>query len=223
MPSLLRRSVAEGLGTFALVFFSCGAAAVAPLPGAGYGLLGVALVNAVVYGVMLTATIGISGGYLNPAISLALLSVRRIDLRTTACYVVAQLIGAVLGAYLLTLVLPASIARIGTLGTPMLGNAISYSDGIVLEAVFTFFLASAVFGAGAASDGSRGGGVAVGLVLFFGMMVGGTFTGAAMNPARAFAPALVGHNWFAQPVWWIGPIVGGIVAAQLWGRVILKK
>jgi aquaporin Z len=114
------------------------------------------------------------------------------------------------------------MVRVGTLGTPALANAMSLTGGILLEAVLTFFLVSAVFGTAVSSEAPKVGGFGIGLVLLFDILVGGTLTGAAMNPARAFGPALVSGTWYAQPVWWIGPIVGGIVAAQLWERVLLK-
>jgi aquaporin Z len=89
--------------------------------------------------------------------------------------------------------------------------------------VLTFFLRSAVMGTAVADGAPKVGGFGIGLVLFFDILVGGTLTGAAMNPARAFAPALATGNWFAQPVWWAGPILGAVVAAVLWEKVILRK
>jgi len=223
MAALFRRSVAEALGTFALIFFGCGAVVMGSLPGAGFGLLGVALVHAVVLGVMITATMHISGGHLNPAVTLGLWSAKRVDAPTAMAYLLAQLIGGALGALVLRYLFPPGITELGTLGTPMLANAVSVPRGILIEAALTFFLVSAVFGTAVSPDAPKVGGFGIGLVLFFDIMVGGTMTGAAMNPARAFGPALVSGNWFAQPVWWVGPILGGIVAAQLWERVLLKK
>lgn len=223
MTSLPRRAVAEALGTFGLIFFGCGAVVVSSLPGASYGLLGVALVHAVVLSVMITATMAISGGHLNPAVTIGLLSVKRIDAKTAGVYVVAQLIGAALGALTLRLVFPSGIVRVGTLGTPVLANAMTMMDGILLEAVLTFFLVSAVFGTAVSSDAPKVGGFGIGLVLLFDILIGGTLTGSAANPARAFGPALVSGTWYAQPVWWIGPILGGIAAAWLWDKVLLKK
>lgn len=223
MTSLPRRAVAEALGTFGLVFFGCGAVVMSSIPGAGYGLLGVALAHAIVLSVMITATMNISGGHLNPAVTIGLWSVKRVDTATAGAYVLAQVAGGVLGAFTLRQVLPAGIARIGTLGTPVLANAMGLSDGIILEAVLTFFLVSAVFGTVVSPDAPKVGGFGIGMVLLFDILVGGTMTGSAANPARAFGPALVTGTWYAQPVWWIGPILGGVVAAQLWERVLLKK
>lgn len=223
MTSLPRRAVAEALGTFGLIFFGCGAVVVSTLPGASYGLLGVALVHAVVLSVMITATMAISGGHLNPAVTIGLLSVKRIDAKTAGVYVLAQLVGAALGALTLRLVFPSGVVRVGTLGTPVLANAMTMMDGILLEAVLTFFLVSAVFGTAVSSDAPKVGGFGIGLVLLFDILIGGTLTGSAANPARAFGPALVSGTWYAQPVWWIGPILGGIAAAWLWDKVLLKK
>ncbi|MFN8652378.1 MAG: aquaporin [Gemmatimonadales bacterium] len=223
MTSLPRRATAEALGTFGLVFFGCGAVVVNSIPGAGYGLLGIALAHAIVLSVMISATMNISGGHLNPAVTIGLWSVKRVDTATAGVYVVAQLAGGVLAAFILQNILPAGMGKIGTLGTPSLANGFTLPGAIAFEAILTFFLVSAVFGTAVSSEAPKIGGFGIGLVLLFDILVGGTLTGAAMNPARAFAPALVSGTWYAQPVWWIGPIVGGILAAQLWERVLLKK
>lgn len=223
MTSLPRRAVAEALGTFGLIFFGCGAVVVSSIPGAAFGLQGIALVHAIVLSVMISATMAVSGGHLNPAVTIGLLSVKRIDAKSAGVYVLAQLIGAALGALTLRMVFPDGMVRVGTLGTPVLANSMNIVDGILLEALLTFFLVSAVFGTAVNSEAPKIGGFGIGLVLFFDIMVGGTLTGAAMNPARAFGPALISGTWFAQPVWWVGPILGGVVAALLWDKVILKK
>ncbi|HXG44915.1 MAG TPA: aquaporin [Gemmatimonadales bacterium] len=223
MPSLTRRVVAEGVGTFALVFFGCAAVLVNVYPGAKYDLLGIALVHAVVLGVMITATMNISGGHLNPAVTIGLWSGRRIDGRTAAAYVAVQLLAGVLAAFAVRLLVPANVSRIGTLGTPAIASTMTLGAAIALEAVLTFFLVFAVYGTAVAPTAPKVGGFGIGLVLFFDIMIGGPLTGAAMNPARAFGPALVSGTWFAQVVWWVGPIVGGVVAAQVWERVLLAE
>jgi aquaporin Z len=223
MHKLSGRLAAELIGTFALIYFGCGAVITRTIVSGQNNLLGVALVHAIVLGVMITATMNVSGGHLNPAVTLGLLSIGKIDTRSAGAYIGAQLAGATLGALVLKYTLPAGVVAVGTLGTPALANSVNLFGAIELEAVLTFFLMSAVMGTAVASDAPKVGGFAIGLVLFFDIMVGGTFTGAAMNPARAFGPALVSGTWYAQPVWWVGPIVGAILAAQLWQRVILKK
>jgi MIP family channel proteins len=223
MHKLPARLTAEALGTFALIFIGCGAVIASSLPGAGFGLLGIALAHALVLGVMVTATMNISGAHINPAVTIGMMLIRRISPRDGVAYIVAQLAGAVLGAYTLKLVIPGGILALGTMGTPALANAMSFPTAIGLEAVLTFFLMSAVMGTAVAEEAPKVGGFGIGLTLVFDILVGGPLTGAAMNPARAFAPALLSGTWYAQLVWWIGPIIGAVVAAVLWEKVILRR
>lgn len=223
MPKLSARLAAEALGTFALVFIGCGAVVSSTMPGTGFGLLGIALAHAMVLGVMVTALMNVSGAHFNPAVTIGLLTVRRISPRDGLAYIAAQLAGAVLAVYTLKLVLPGALTALGTLGTPALSQSMSMGKAIGLEAVLTFFLMSAIIGTAVAEGAPKVGGFGIGLVLLFDILVGGPFTGAAMNPARAFAPALASGTWFAQPVWWVGPIIGAVVAAVLWERVILRR
>ena len=221
MPSQTRRAVAELLGTFGLVFF--GAGAVVTSGTGGFGLLGVALVHAIVLSVMVSSTMAISGGHLNPAVTLGFLATRRIDGRSAALYIVAQLIGAALAGLALKALLPGPMLRATIAGTPQLAGTITVPLAIGLEALLTFFLVSAVFGTAVNPEAPKIGGFGIGLTLFFDIMVGGTFTGAAMNPARAFGPALTSGVWVGHAVYWIGPIIGGVLAALLWDKVILAK
>ena len=223
MASLIRRSVAEAFGTFGLIFFGAGAVIASVFPGAGYGLLGVALVHAIVLSVMITATMSISGGHLNPAVTIGLLTARRITVQTALVYIVAQLIGAVLAALALKMLLPSQVVRGALSGVPTIASTMTAGKAIALEAMLTFFLVSAVFGTAVSPDAPKVGGFGIGLVLFFDIMIGGPLTGAAMNPARAFGPAVASGTWTGQGIWWIGPIVGGVIAALLWDRVLLPK
>jgi MIP family channel proteins len=223
MPSLLRRSLAEAFGTYAFVFIGAASVAERSAPGAAYGLLGIALAHATALSVMITATMAISGGHLNPAVTLGLLAARRTTARTAAAYIPAQLIGAVLGALTLKQVFPPAGLRAESLGTPSLAANVTFAHAISLEAILTFFLVSAVFGTCVNSEAPKVGGFGVGLVLLFGILVGGPFTGAAMNPARAFGPALVAGQWVAHAVYWIGPILGALVAALLWEHLLLPR
>jgi aquaporin Z len=223
MRSLLRRSVAEGLGTFALVFIGVGAVASHYFPTGGFGLFGIAVAHGLVLSVMVTATLPISGGNLNPAVTLGLLAARRTTPAAAAVYIVAQLIGAVLAALLLKALYPIGVMKTISLGTPTIANSVTGNQAIAIEAILTFFLVSAVFGTAVNPDAPKVGGFAIGLVLVFDILAGGALTGAAMNPARAFGPALVSGQWVAQPVYWVGPILGGIAAALLWEYVLLPK
>ena len=221
MPSLFRRSVAEALGTFGLVFIGVGSVASKYYPDANYGIFGIATAHAIVLSVMVTATMAISGGHLNPAVTIGLLVARRTTARTAAAYIVAQLTAAVLAALAIKAIFPVGVTRPIALGTPALAGNIQLPQAIALEAVLTFFLVSAVFGTCVNPEAPKVGGFGVGLVLLFDILVGGPLTGAAMNPARAFGPALVAGQWVAHAVYWVGPILGGIVAALLWEYVLL--
>lgn len=223
MSSLLRRSIAEALGTFALVFIGVGAVASKFFPDANFGVQGIAIAHAIVLSVMVTATMPISGGHLNPAVTIGLLVARRTNGRSAAAYIVAQLIGAVLAALAVKAIFPLGVTRPIALGTPAIAGNIQLGQAIALEAILTFFLVSAVFGTCVNPEAPKVGGFGIGLVLLFDILVGGPLTGAAMNPARAFGPALVANQWVAHGVYWIGPILGGIIAALLWEHVLLPK
>ncbi len=223
MPSLPRRAVAELVGTFGLVFIGAGSVMMSTYAGTNYGLLGIALAHAVVLSVMVTATMNISGGHLNPAVTVGFIVTRRIDAISAITYLLAQLAGAVLAAALLHYFIPANLSRVGALGTPLISGNVTLGMAIGLEAVLTFFLVSAVFGTVVAVDAPKVGGFGVGLVLLFDILVGGPLTGAAMNPARAFGPALVSGTWTGHVAYWAGPLLGGIVAALLWDLVLLRE
>lgn len=224
MPSLGRRLVAEALGTFGLVFIGAAVVVVnGGFPNSGIGLLGIALAHALVLSIMVTATMTISGGHLNPAVTVGLLIARRIAPPYAAAYIVTQLVSACAAALLVKLLLPAGAVRGALLGVPVIASSVSLSQAIGLELVLTFFLVSAVFGTAVSPDAPRVGGFGIGLVLLFDILVGGPLTGAAMNPARAFGPALVQGQWVGHGVYWIGPLLGGILAAVLWEHVLLPK
>jgi MIP family channel proteins len=172
---------------------------------------------------MVTATMNISGGHLNPAVTVGFVVTRRIDAISAVTYLLAQLAGAVLAAALLQYFIPANVSRVGALGTPLIAGNITLATAIGLEAVLTFFLVSAVFGTVVAVDAPKVGGFGIGLVLVFDILVGGALTGAAMNPARAFGPALMSGTWVGHAAYWVGPLLGGIVAALLWDKVLLRE
>jgi MIP family channel proteins len=224
MPSLARRLTAEALGTFGLVFVGAAVVVVnGGFPNSGIGLLGIALAHAVVLSVMITATMTISGGHLNPAVTIGLLVGRRIDPVSAAAYIVAQLAAACVAALLVKLLLPHMAVRSALLGVPVIANSVTLGQAIGIELVLTFFLVSAVYGTAVSPDAPRVAGFGIGLVLLFDILVGGPLTGAAMNPARAFGPAVVAKQWVGHLVYWIGPIAGGVLAALLWEYVLLPR
>lgn len=221
MPMLARRATAEIFGTFTLVFFGCGAVVMDSFPGARYGLIGIAMVHAIALSVAVSATMGISGGHLNPAVTVGMLTARRISPGDAGVYIVSQLAGALFAVAVAKWMMPSSIGDLVAWGTPSLNPAATLSRGIATEAVLTFFLMSAVMGTAIAKNAPRIGGFGIGLTLLFAIMVGEPLTGAALNPARAFAPALLSGSMTAQVVYWIGPILGAVIAALVWDRVLL--
>jgi MIP family channel proteins len=224
MPSLARRLVAEALGTFGLVFVGAAVVVVnGGFPNSGIGLLGIALAHAVVLSVMITATMTISGGHLNPAVTIGLLATRRIGPGSALAYIVAQLAAAVLAAFLVKALLPVAAVRNALVGVPVIAGSITLGQAIGLELILTFFLMFAVYGTAVSPDAPRVGGFGIGLVLLFDILVGGPLTGAAMNPARAFGPAVVSGEWVGHIVYWAGPIVGALLAALLWEYFLLPR
>ncbi|HEU5305308.1 MAG TPA: aquaporin [Gemmatimonadales bacterium] len=224
MPALGRRLVAEALGTFGLVFVGAAVVVVnGGFPNSGIGLLGIALAHAVVLSVMVTATMTISGGHLNPAVTVGLLVARRIDPASAAAYIATQLVAACLAALTVKLLLPPGAVRAALLGVPVIASSVTLGKAIGIEAVLTFFLVSAVFGTAVSPDAPRVAGFGIGLVLLFDILVGGPLTGAAMNPARAFGPAAIAGQWLGHVVYWVGPLIGGIVAALLWEHLLMPK
>jgi aquaporin TIP len=224
MPPLGRRLVAEAFGTFGFVFVGSAVVVVnGGFPNSGIGLLGIALAHAVALSVLITATMTISGGHLNPAVTLGLFIARRIDAVSAVAYIVTQLAAACAGALLVKALLPPGAVRSALLGVPVIASSVTLGQAIGIEAVLTFFLVSAVFGTAVSPDAPRVAGFGIGLVLLFDILVGGPLTGAAMNPARAFGPAAVSGQWLGHVVYWVGPLAGGVVAALLWEYVLLPK
>jgi len=221
--SLYRRAAAEAFATFGFVFIGCGAVVAAGLPNTNFGLLGIAFAHAIGLGVMVTLTMNISGGHVNPAVTIGLLAGRRIGVRDALVYIGAQVAGAIFAAWLVSTLMPPEAVSAAALGTPQLQNGITFTKGVALEAVLTFFLMSAVYGSAVAPTAPKVGGFAIGLTLLFDILVGGNLTGAAMNPARALGPAVVSGTFLGQAVYWIGPILGALVATVLWEQVLIKK
>ena len=220
-----KQMVAEFIGTFALCFIGAGAVCTNQATNGGLGLLGVALAHGTVLAVMISALGHISGGHFNPAVTLSVLAANKISANRAGSYVVSQLAGAVAAGYLLTCVLPTSAWEAARLGTPNLAPGISLLQGTLIEVVLTFFLVLTVFGTAVDPKGSWNAiaGFGIGTVLVFDILVGGPFTGAAMNPARAFGPALVFGQWDNHLAYWAGPIIGGVFAGLVYTSVFLGK
>ena len=219
---LIRPLTAEFFGTYALVFAGTAAAVTDNFPGAKYGILGIAIAHGLILAFGITATLGISGAHLNPAVTLGFLAARKMEIQTALAYIVTQIVAGVAGAYSSRFLIPNNVGRIVSNGVPQISSSSTFGQALALEAVMTFFLMSAVMGTIVNPKAPKLGGLWVGLTLLVMILVGGPITGAALNPARAFGPAMVSGVWTAQLAYWIGPIVGAIVAALLWDKVLLK-
>ena len=218
-------AVAEFCGTFALCFIGAGVICTNQWTGGMVGLLGIAVAHGTVLAVMISSLGHISGGHFNPAVTVAAFTAGKVNGDQALAYIMAQLSGGVVAGYLLTLIVPEAIWRSVHLGTPALGMGLNIVQGVLLEMVLTFFLVLAVFGTAVDPKGSWNAiaGFGIGTVLIFDILVGGPLTGAAMNPARAFGPALASGFWEHHLVYWLGPLLGGILAAMLYNRVFLGK
>jgi len=215
----LRAPAAEFIGT--ALFVLVGAGSVIANQGSAGGVA-IALANGIGLALAVTIMLPISGGHINPAVSFALWLGKQIDAMTLGRYVLAQLLGAIVGALLIKATFPASAVRMSSLGTPQVAGSMGLFSAIALEALFTFFLVSAVYGTVVSPQAQRVAGFAIGLVvLVCALGGGGALTGAVMNPARAFGPALVSWDWHAQAVYWIGPLLGAAAAAGLWRYLLL--
>lgn len=219
---LVRPVVAELVGTALFVFVGAASVVTTAATPASAGLI-VALAHGIAMGVVVTATLRISGGHHNPAVTLALFAIRKVDGRRAAAYIAAQLVGAIIAAALIKGLFPAGAARATNLGTPFLAAQVTLVQGILIEAVLTFFLMSAVLGTAVSPEAPKVGGFGIGLAITASALAAGPLTGAALNPARAFGPALVSLEFHAQVVYWIGPIIGAVLAAGLWKLVLLPK
>src|SRR2546421_9333574 len=226
MPKQLRPLAAEFVGTLLFVFL--GAGSVVALVGAGataasIGSLGVALAHGVAMAIIVSMTMSISGGHMNPAVTFGAWIANRIGGRLAWQYIGAQVAGAIAGAALVKTVLPRAAVGLALVGTPRLGNDVTFIQGVWIEAILTFFLVSAVFGTAVSPGAPQIGGFGIGLAIFVDALVGGDLTGAMMNPARAFGPALINVSLNGQAVYWIGPLLGAAVAAALWKAVLLPR
>jgi MIP family channel proteins len=212
---------AEFLGTFLVVFFAAGALAVDPwLKTAGepaLGTLGAALAYGLAVATMTEIAAPISGGHLNPAISLGMWATRRMGTWRLFGYVLVQLGAAVAAAQALTAVMPESAWQAAGLGTPSLASSLTRAQGMALEAVLTFAVALVFFRTTRTSG--RASGWAVGAAVAAAALVALPVTGAALNPARAFGPALIASHWANHGVWWVGPLAGGVLGAWVAGAL----
>jgi aquaporin NIP len=207
-----RRATAEALGTFFLVLIGPGAAAVDAFTGGAVTHVGVALAFAFVVCAMVAAIGHLSGAHINPGVTLALWSVRRFPGRDVAPYIGAQCLGATAAAGALRTVL----GNAGHLGATL--PAVGAWPAMLVEGLLSFALMFVIMAVAtdprATASGSATPPLAIGLTVGFCALMGGPLTGASMNPARSFGPALVSGAWAGHWVYWLGPLAGMLAAAR---------
>ena len=211
-PSLARRCLAEAVATFALVFAGCGAIVLDHERGGSLGQTGIAASFGLVIMVMIYATGHLSGAHINPAVTIAFSVTRHFPVRDAAAYIPSQLAGAVAGAALLRLVWHDSPARLGAT-VPSLGAG----SALVYEVVLTVFLMFVIVAVATDTRAvGAGAAIAIGGTVALDALFGGGVTGASMNPARSFGPALVASEWHDFWIYVVGPCVGAVVGAVLY-------
>jgi MIP family channel proteins len=222
MNENMKQMLAELIGTFTLVFIGTGAGALATASGGG--IVGVALAHGLALTVIVYAWGPISGAHVNPAVTFGIALAGKMDWTKALQYWVAQLVGAAIAGYTLSYLLTgtANIIDGATTGT------LTYTDParvIILEAILTFFLVIAVFGSAVAGRNGNAFGIAIGFVLAMDILCGGKLTGASMNPARTFGPALALGREHLAYFWMyvVGPLVGGGIAGVLYGSLFLDQ
>lgn len=206
--------IAEFIGTFALIFIGAGALAI----GEG-GLVGVALAHGLVIVAFAYAYGHISGTHINPAVTLGLLIAGEIQFVAAIGYWIVQFLGGILGAVVLNAVLP----NPGDLGVTILSENVGVGQGLVVEIVLTFFLVNTIFNTAVSGKAGNFAGLAIGLTLVLCILMGGPLTRASLNPARTLGPAIVSGNYADIWLYFVGPCVGGILAALLYIGVLKDK
>jgi aquaporin TIP len=214
--------VAEFIGTFTLIFIGVGSIVADYLTGGKLGLTGVALAHGLAIGVMVSATAAVSGGHLNPAVTISLWSVRKINTVNAIAYIIAQCLGAIFASFLLKLAVPADALSAVGMGTPALGHGITVQMGVVTEMVLTFLLVFVVYGTAVDFRAPKCGGLFIGLTIALDILMGGPISGGSMNPARYTGPALFLGSFQNAWIYWVGPIVGGVLAAQIYKTQLEK-
>lgn len=221
-----RPALAEGIGTLLFVFLGAGTVVVT---GGLLGetltsarLLAIALAHGLAIALLVAATARISGGHLNPAVTFGALTTGKISVRKAIAYVIAQLAGAIGAALLLQAIIPQALQ--GSLGAHGLGPGVSVGGGLLTETILTFTLVFVVF---ATAMDPKGPGhlapMAIGLAVLVDHLLGVPLTGASMNPARSFGPALAAGVWANHWIYWAGPLIGAALAAFAYEWFLREK
>ncbi len=207
--SLARRAGAEGIAAFALVFAGCGAIVANQVYGGALGSVGVSLVFGLIIMVMIYATGHLCGAHINPAVTVAFTLTRHFPARDAVAYVGAQVAGATLAALLLLAIWPDKPADLGaTVPSVGVGSALVYE--LVLTTFLMFVIISVATDTRAVGAAAA---IAIGGTVGLDALFGGPVTGASMNPARSFGPALASGEWTDFWIYVVGPVAGAALGA----------
>jgi len=226
-----RAWLAEAIATYCLVFFGPVAIGLATVQyGNGLSieaLIMISLAHGGAIGLMVYAFGHISGAHINPAVTISMLVTRRINVKDGIAYIVFQLIGAIAAAASFKAILPDIGAKInfGTQGGPsdLLNHSISAAFAV--EAILTFFLVTVIFMTAVHKKAPAGMyGLAIGGMIFLIHLIGVPLTGASVNPARTFGPAVIsGCCWDINWLYWAAPIAGAVIAGLVMNYIFAKK
>jgi MIP family channel proteins len=222
----LKALIAEFIGTFCLLFAGVGSAIACDKELSGVGptsLLLVSLAHGLAIAICVSAMGHISGGHFNPAVSLGLAIGKKLDVVSLIGYWIAQLAGAIAGTVLVQFAFPSDIVVSHTSGTPALHLLTQSSQGMILEAVAVFFLVLVVFGTAVDKRGSKT--MApwiIGMTITAMMLTLGATTGGSINPARWFGPSMITSMFVNPEVYFLGPLIGGALAALVYTQVLAK-
>ena len=217
---MTRKLAAEFIGTFTLIVIGAGS-----IMNGKADLLGVALAHGLAIAIMVSAFAAISGAHFNPAVSLGMLVTRRIDGKTFLSYVVAQLAGASVAALILRYIFGWSTDAGKSLGSAAVAAGLSPTKAMIAEAIGTLLLVAVIFGVAVDKRGTFNAvaGFPIGLMISLDILLMGPLTGATVNPARWFGPALVSGSWANSWVWIVGPLLGGAVAALSYDKIFAPE
>jgi len=217
-----RKYAAEFIGTFVLVFMGCGSAVLA---GKYIGFVGIAFAFGLSVLVMVYAIGGISGCHINPAISISMLASGKMKPKDAVIYVILQCVGAVVAAAVLYSVAvgnPEYSLTANGLGQNGYGVAspggFSMTSGFIAEVVLTFIFLLVIYGSTSERAPKGFAGISIGLSLVLIHLVGIPITGTSVNPARSLGPAVIVGGTALSQLWlfWVAPIIGGLLAAVVW-------
>ncbi len=224
-----RNWLAEGIATFCLVFFGPLSVILSVVIfGDGLsidGIIMISLGHGAAIGLMVYAFGHVSGAHINPAVTIPMMITRRIGIADGIGYIILQLVGAIIASLTLKAFLPeqGALVNFGTQGGPSDLINSSAMSGFGLEAIFTFFLVIVIFLVAVHKKAPAGiHGISIGGMVFLLHLVGVPLTGASMNPARTFGPALISGFWEFHWIYWAGPIIGGIIAGVLINYIYAK-